>query len=130
MWLAEEELAKANRWCQPVHLGPFNCFAGASREFWIVEQVPDRGVGIRDGRNHAMSSRPKVENISARFWSISSSEGPGPYCDQIPRRDSFAVLTGKTCSGKEDRIGSMAWRTTCSGVVPASRAFARSLASS
>ena len=104
-------------------------FAGAGRGSWIVEQAPDRGVGIRDGRNHAMSSRTKVEDISARFWSISSSEGPGPYCGpRRSRRDFFAVLTGGTCSGIEARIGSIAWRTTCSGVVPASRAFAGSLA--
>jgi hypothetical protein len=64
--------------------GVFNRLTCDGRKSGIVEQIPYRGVGIRDGYDHAISSRPNVENISARFWSISSSDGAGPYWLQIP----------------------------------------------
>lgn len=103
--------------------------SSASASLSLSEEIPNRRMRIRHGGDHAMSSRPKVENISSRFWSISVSEGPGPYFAQIPKRDFFGVLAGD-CSGMEAKIGLIACRTTCSGVVPAARAFARSFASS
>ena len=43
-----------------------------------VKQVSDCGVRVGDRDDHAMPSRPKFANISARFSSISSADGAGP----------------------------------------------------
>ena len=56
------------------------CGVGEAR---ILEQVPKRGVGIRNLSNHGTSLANPL-NISRRFSSISSSDGPAPYLASRP----------------------------------------------
>ena len=72
-------------------LGSLGCHSGfiqersrANGQPLIVEQAPQGGMSVSTGRNHH-KSRAKPRKISARFASISSAEGAGPYLANIPR---------------------------------------------
>jgi len=63
--------------------GPVDEGSGVKREAGVAENVPDGRVRIGNPGNPQNSS-PKSWNISARFWSISSADGPGPRLEQTP----------------------------------------------
>lgn len=51
---------------------------GRSGEFGVLQYVSKNRMCIGNAGNHSKSSA-KPRNISRRFSSISSAEGPGPY---------------------------------------------------
>lgn len=73
-----------------------NCAADESRcglpQPGIGEEIPNRRVGVSYRDDHQISVRGKFSNISARFRSISSADGAGPYLASNPHKDRVGSL--------------------------------------
>jgi hypothetical protein len=86
-------------------------------EPWVGEKIPDGRVGVGDRGDHHKSERGKLANISARFRSISSADGAGPYFASSPRKDNVGSFRMQVAGASAMSL-STASRTKSFAVTP------------